>query len=188
MSYCDHRPSIVRRPSTSLIIFSSKTFTSSNFAWSFWQSGWDRGDGPLTKMAAMPVYGKKKSWTPGLPSLFSDWSQEVTDRQYSFIAIDLEVFSTVILYPFFWFKKGICQFLVKKMCTILVNRIEDYACPIKIRLGKVTALEMTPMVWLGRKTSTQTQNQVCSDDYLRMIFTFKRQCQICVHAKNRMIF
>ena len=27
--------------------------------------------------------------------------------------------------PFRWFKKGSCQFREKKMCTILVNRLED---------------------------------------------------------------
>ena len=31
------------------------------------------------------------------------------------------------------------------MCTILVNRLEDYACPVKVWLGKLTALDMTPM-------------------------------------------
>ena len=46
----------------------------------------------------------------------------------------------------------------ERMCTILVNRLEDYACPINVWLhvGKLTALDMTPLGWLGRKTSTQT--------------------------------
>ena len=50
------------------------------------------------------------------------------------------------------------QFLVsgERMCTILVNRLEDWACPVNMWLGKLTALDMTPLGWLGRKTSTQT--------------------------------
>ena len=42
------------------------------------------------------------------------------------------------------------------MCTILVNCLEDKACPVKVCLGKLTALDMTPLGLLGRKTSTQT--------------------------------
>ena len=30
--------------------------------------------------------------------------------------------------------------------------------PIKMWLGKLAALDMTPMGWLGRKTSTQTKD------------------------------
>ena len=35
-------------------------------------------------------------------------------RQHSFVEIDREIFSTVIL-PFRWFKKGSCQFLAKQL-------------------------------------------------------------------------
>ena len=59
--------------------------------------------------------------------------------------------------PFRWFKKGSCQFLAKE-CTILVNRLDD-ACPVNMWLGKLTALDMTPLDWLGHKTSTQTQTR-----------------------------
>ena len=31
----------------------------------------------------------------------------------------------------------------KRMCTILVNRLEDLACPVKVWLGKLTALDPT---------------------------------------------
>ena len=44
----------------------------------------------------------------------------------------------------------------ERMCTILVNRLEDLACPVNVWLGKLAALDMTPLGWLGRKTSTQT--------------------------------
>ena len=45
----------------------------------------------------------------------------------------------------------------ERMCTILVNRIEDYACPVKVLIGKLTALDMTLFGWLGRKTSIHSR-------------------------------
>ena len=33
----------------------------------------------------------------------------------------------------------------ERMCTILVNRLEDKACPVNVWLGKLTALNMTPL-------------------------------------------
>ena len=55
--------------------------------------------------------------------------------------------------PFCWFKKGSCQFLAKECAQYwLVN----------VWLGKLTALDMTPLGWLGRKTSTQTNNVTSS--------------------------
>ena len=33
-------------------------------------------------------------------------------------------------------------------------------CPVNVWLGKLTALDMTPLGWLGRKTSTQTNKQI----------------------------
>ena len=38
----------------------------------------------------------------------------------------------------------------ERMCTILVNRLEDKARPLKVRLGKLTALDITQLDWLGR--------------------------------------
>ena len=40
----------------------------------------------------------------------------------------------------------------ERMCTILANHLED--CPVKVWLGKLTTLNMTPLGWLGCKTST----------------------------------
>ena len=34
--------------------------------------------------------------------------------------------------------------------------IQDKACPVNVWLSKLTALDMTPLGWLGRKTSLQT--------------------------------
>ena len=51
----------------------------------------------------------------------------------------------------------------ERMCTILVNRLEDKACPVKMWLGKLTALDRTPLGWLGHKTSTQTKPPLSRD-------------------------
>ena len=32
----------------------------------------------------------------------------------------------------------------ERMCKLLVNRSEDQACSVKVSLGKLTALDMTP--------------------------------------------
>ena len=75
-------------------------------------------------------------------------------RQHSFVEIDHEIFSTVILsLPLI--QEGQLSVSGERMCTILVNPLEDYACPVNVWLGKLTALDMTPLGWLGRKTSTQ---------------------------------
>ena len=42
-------------------------------------------------------------------------------------------------------KKSSCKSLAKEMCTILVNRLEDQACPVNVWLGKLTVLDMTPL-------------------------------------------
>ena len=47
-----------------------------------------------------------------------------------------------ILYEF---KKSSCKSLAKEMCTILVNRLEDQACPVNVWLGKLTVLDMIPL-------------------------------------------
>ena len=33
----------------------------------------------------------------------------------------------------------------ERMCTILVYRFEDQACPVNVWLGKLIALDMTPL-------------------------------------------
>ena len=76
-------------------------------------------------------------------------------RQHSFVEIDHEIFSMVIL-SLWLIQEGHLSVSGKRMCTILVNRLEDLACPVKVWLGKLTELDMTPLGWLGCKTSTQT--------------------------------
>ena len=73
-------------------------------------------------------------------------------RQHSFVEIDHEIFSTVILsLPI---QEGQFSVSGERMCTILVNRLEVLACPVNVWLGKLTARDMTPLGWLGHKTST----------------------------------
>ena len=77
-------------------------------------------------------------------------------RQHSFVEIDHEIFSTVILsLPLI--QEGQLSVSGERMCTILVNRIEDYACPVNVWLGKLTALDMTPLVdWAVKPQHKQT--------------------------------
>ena len=56
--------------------------------------------------------------------------------------LDHVIFSKVILsLPLI--QEGQLSVPGEKMCTILVNRLEDYACPIKVWLGELTVLDMT---------------------------------------------
>ena len=58
-------------------------------------------------------------------------------RQHSFVEIDHEIFSTVILsLPLS--QEGQLSVSGERMCTILVNRLE--ACPVYVWLGKLTAM------------------------------------------------
>ena len=80
-------------------------------------------------------------------------------RQHSLVEIGHEIFSMVILsLPLIQERQ--LSVSGERMCTILVNRLEDYACPVNVWLGKLTLLSMTPLGWLGRKTSTQTNHNV----------------------------
>ena len=65
-------------------------------------------------------------------------------RQHSFMEIDHEIFSMVIL-SLLLIQEGQLSVSGERMCTILVNRLEDKACPVNVWLGKLTALDMTPL-------------------------------------------
>ena len=59
-------------------------------------------------------------------------------RQHSFVEIDHEIFSTVILsLPLI--QEGQLSVSGERMCTVLVNRL------VNVWLGKLTALDMTPL-------------------------------------------
>ena len=65
-------------------------------------------------------------------------------RQLFFLEIDHEIFSTVIVsLPLI--QEGQLSVSGERMCTLLVNRLEDKACPVNVWLGKLTALDMTPL-------------------------------------------
>ena len=65
-------------------------------------------------------------------------------RQHSFVEIGHEIFSAVILsLPLI--QEGQLSVSGERICTILVNRLEDYAFPVNVWLGKLTALNMTPL-------------------------------------------
>ena len=58
--------------------------------------------------------------------------------------IDQEIFSTVIL-SLLLVQEGQLSISGERMCTILVNHLEDKACPVNMWLGKLTMLHMTPL-------------------------------------------
>ena len=73
-------------------------------------------------------------------------------RQHSFMETDheifYEIFSTVILsLPLI--QEGQLSVSGERMCTLLVNCLEDYACPVNVWLGKLTAINMTPLDPIG---------------------------------------
>ena len=78
-------------------------------------------------------------------------NQEITgstptplDQQHSFMEIDHEIFSMVIL-SLLLIQEGQLSVIGKRMYTILVNSLVDKACPVKMWLGNLTMLDMTPM-------------------------------------------
>ena len=82
-------------------------------------------------------------------------------QQHYFMEIAHEIFSMVILFlPLI--QEGQLSVSGERMCTILFNHLKDKACPVKVWLGKLTALDMTPLGWLGRKTTIQTNKCTCS--------------------------
>ena len=77
-------------------------------------------------------------------------------QHHSSVEIDHEIFSTVIL-SLLLIQEGQLSVSGERICTIVINCLEDEACPVKVWLGKLTMLNMTPLDCLGRKTSIQTR-------------------------------
>ena len=75
-------------------------------------------------------------------------------RQYSFVEIAHEIFSTVIL-SLLLNQDGQLSVSGERMLTL-----RGLSLP-SVWLGKLTALDMTPLGWLGRKTSAQTNTAPC---------------------------
>ena len=77
-------------------------------------------------------------------SIFSFLDDPCRGRQHSFMEIDHEIFSTVIL-SLTLIQKRQLSVSGERMCTILVNSLEEKTCPVNVWLGKLTALDMTPL-------------------------------------------
>ena len=75
--------------------------------------------------------------------------------QHPFMEIDHEILSRVIL-SLLLIQEGQLSVSGERMCTILISCLDDKASTIKLWLGKLTVLDMTPLGWLGRKTSKQS--------------------------------
>ena len=108
-------------------------------------------------------------------------------RQHSFVEIDHEILSTVILsLPLI--QEGQLSVSGERMCTILVNRLDDYACPVNVWLGKLTALDMTPFGWLGRKTSTPKKNRLKLTFTVFLVKFSRRQLDFFLYfSENRIL-
>ena len=72
------------------------------------------------------------------------WVHPPPGPQHSFMEIDHEILSTVIL-SLQLIQEGHLSVSSERMCTILVNHLEDFAFPVKMWLGKLTKLDMTPL-------------------------------------------
>ena len=107
-----------------------------------------RANKPWQTYTCRGSVGCASDWSPGGPGF-----DPRRGRQHSFVEIDHEIFSTVVIsLPLI--QEGQLSVSGERMCTILVSRLED---PVNVWLGKLTALDMTPLGWLGRKTSTSKQ-------------------------------
>ena len=69
-------------------------------------------------------------------------TEDQPGRQHSFVEIDHEILSTVIL-SLSLIQEGQLSVSGKRMYTILVNRLQDKACPVNVWLSKLTALDTT---------------------------------------------
>ena len=81
---------------------------------------------------------------PVCPNTVNSRYLKVQGAQHSFVEIDHEIFSTVILFLLL-IQEGQLSVSGQRMCTIPVNRLEDYAWPVNAWLGKLTMLDMTPL-------------------------------------------
>ena len=79
---------------------------------------------PKTLPASVAQLDAPSDWRPGCRKF-----NPRRGRQYSFVEIDHEIFSMVILsLPLI--QEGQLSVSGERMCTILVNRLEDKACPV----------------------------------------------------------
>ena len=94
---------------------------------------------PYKVPASVAQLDAPSDWRPG-----GRWVNPRQGRQHSFVEIDHEIFSTVILsLPLI--QEGHLSVSGERMCTIPVNHLEALACPVNVWLGKLTAFDMTPL-------------------------------------------
>ena len=97
----------------------------------------------FTEPASVAQLDAPSDWRPGGRGFNSR-----RGRQHSFVEIDHEIFSMVILsLPLIQERQ--LSVSRERMFTILVNRLEDLACPVNMWLGELTALDMTPFGLTG---------------------------------------
>ena len=105
------------------------------------------------------------------------WFRPLLGRQHSFMEIDHEILSTVILsLPLI--QEGQLPVSVERMCTILVNCLEAWACPVKVWLGKLTALDMTPLVDRAVKPQQKQTLSIETDRPEQTVYTKIRCCRM----------
>ena len=81
--------------------------------------------------------------------------------------------------PFYWFKKGSCHFLAKECTQYWLT------CQVNMWLGKLAALDMTPLGWLGRKTSTQINTNI---NYTYITLKYIVQKHRPCHSKTDFVY
>ena len=98
------------------------------------------------------------------------------------LGFDHQMISTVILsLPLI--QEGQLSVSGERMCTILVNLFEDQACPVKVWLGKLTALDMTPH-WVDWAVKPQHNKQNFSYELPSLVFSEKMFPTILFYREN----
>ena len=72
------------------------------------------------------------------------WVRPPPGRQHSFVGIDHEIVSMVIL-SLQLIQEGQLSVSGKRICIGMVDCFVDEACRVKVWLGKLTAFNMTPL-------------------------------------------
>ena len=107
---------------------------------------------------------QKHSWLGGSVGCTSTWRSEVC-ATCSTLAGSATFFHEVWSWNIFYghslplTQEGLLCVSGERMCTLLVNPFEDYACSVKEWLNKMTTLDMTPLCWQDGKTSTPSKLQ-----------------------------
>ena len=108
--------------------------------------------GPRSAVGNVSGYRCVSDCNPGVAS-------SIPAQSHTFVEIDNEIISTVILLPSAdSFKKGCCQ-LQAKVCARITGYPLVQACPGKSVVRRTDRPAMTIAVDLGRKATKQTKNK-----------------------------